>query len=344
MNGALEPGRAGSAVLDLGPAQAGRRIGAIRIAHSHDRSAYGAVVLPVAVIEGRPGPTVLLTGGVHGDEFEGPMILHDLVRKFDPSTLTGRLIVLPVANPLAIAAARRLSPADEGNLARCFPGDRQGTVTKRIAAAITDLLLPHADALVDFHSGGGSLDYFPCTLGRLPADQAARAVVLDLMEAFAAPICAIVTAPAATGTLVAQGLERGIPAFATELGGGGGVTAQTLAIGRSGLKRVMAHLNMIGEVPQAQQTGRLVAVGPDHFIRSPGRGAFEPAVGLLDELADGAAVGLLRDLDRLDREPETIRASASGTVICRRVPAHAEAGDVLVHLGADVTRQELMTL
>nr|WP_249729756.1 succinylglutamate desuccinylase/aspartoacylase family protein [Chelatococcus sp. YT9] len=316
----------------------------MRLPWSHDRSAYGQIVIPVIVINGAPGPTVLCTGGVHGDEYEGPIVLGALGRDLMPEDIRGRLIIVPTANPPAALAGRRTSPIDGGNLARLFPGEASGSPTSQIAEGITRLLLPEADYLLDFHSGGSTLDYLPCAFGRLPEDKALATRVLDLLAAFGAPVTAVVKRPEAKGTLVATALDLGIVAMATELGGSGGVTQQTVAIAAAGLRRALAHVGILvnsGLGPESAST-RLLAVGGEHFLRCPGRGLFAPAFMLGDTVASGAVAGWLSDPERPERAPEPLHFAAAGVVICRRVPTLAEAGDVLVHLGEDTSPEALI--
>lgn len=332
---------AGPARLDIPLDRPGRNFGALRVPWSDDRSAYGQIVIPVVVIANGNGSTVLLTAGLHGDEYEGQIALGKLARSLDPQRVRGRLIILPCANPAAALAGRRTSPLDGGNLARLFPGDPGGGPTSQIAEGITRLLLPEADGLIDFHSGGGTLEYLPCAFGRLPDDPALTKKTIDLLLAFGAPLTAVVRRPEARGTLVAAALEMGIAAMATELGGCGGVTARTLAIAEKGLQRALAHLGVI-DVQEKPVPTRLLAVDSAHFLRSPGRGLFAPAFDLGDTVTAGGLAGHLSDPQRPDRAPEEIAFPSGGMVLCRRVPAMAEPGDVLVHLAEDIDRERLV--
>src|SRR5438874_10373954 len=97
--------------------------------------AWGRVRVPVCVICGpRPGPTIVAIGGTHGDEYEGPVGLKNLLNDlaFD-QMISGRIIVIPVLNVPAFRAAQRESPFDGGNMNRAFPGDARGSITRRIA-------------------------------------------------------------------------------------------------------------------------------------------------------------------------------------------------------------------
>ena len=318
--------------------QPGRYHGSLVIPWSRHDSAYGQLVVPVIVLNGAAGPTALFTAGVHGDEYEGQIVLPELARTLDPASLRGRIILVPRANPPAADAAARNSPADGGNLARVFPGDARGGLTAALADAITRHLLPLADAVIDLHAGGSSLEYIPCAWGRLPAEVALAERVLDLLLAFGAKYTGVIAQPEGSGTLVAQALAMGRPAMAAELGGGGGVTPGSLAVARQGCRRVLSHLGILAH-GEPHPVGRLLAVRPAHLLRSPGHGLFEPAFVLGQSVAAGDAAGWLH---RHDQIPHKLSFAASGTVLCRRVPAPCEPGDVLAHLAEDIAREALL--
>lgn len=335
-------GAGGPARLEVELDRPGRHVGALFVPHSHDRSAYGRITLPVIVVKGGDGPTLLCTAGLHGDEYEGQFALSRLARTLDPDRLRGRVILLPVANPAASAVAKRTSPIDRVNLARCFPGRPDGLPTEQIADGIFRLLLHLADCVVDLHSGGGTLDYLPCAFGRLPADSALARRALDLMLAFGAPHAMVMRHPEASATLVSAALEQGIPAMATELGGGGCVTPRTVEIARAGIENVLAHLGMIDAVATPCAKARLLAIEPRGFLRAPGRGAFEPVHALGETVRGGETAGWLWDFERADRAPEPLLIPDDGVVVCRRVPPMCSAADVLLHLGRDTTRADLL--
>jgi predicted deacylase len=334
----------GPGTLDAPLDTPGRHVGALRIPWSHDESAYGQVVVPVVVLHGAPGPTALLTAGVHGDEPEGSIALLRLSRELDPARLHGRVILVPAVNLPAARAGRRTSPIDSGNLARLFPGDPAGGVTSQIAEAVTRLLLPAADLVLDLHSGGRTMEYLPCAWGRLPEDRSTAERVLDALLAFGAPLTAVVARPEARGTLVATALQAGKIATAAEIGGGGAATPDTVAIALLGARRVLAQAGILRDPDRGTPESRLLVVEKHHFLRSPGRGLFEPALRLGGSVEAGALAGWLHDVERPDRPPEPVRSEAGGLVLCRRVPAVVETGDVLFHLAADTDRETLLRL
>lgn len=341
MTGTERPGPA-RLVLELD--RPGRHFGELFIPHSHDRSAYGRLSVPVVVVKGGAGPTLLATAGIHGDEYEGQMALLRAARELDPARLFGRVILVPVANPPAAEAGRRTSPIDGGNLARCFPGRADGSLTEQLAEGIHRLLLPLADALLDFHSGGSTLDYLPCAFGRLPADGGLASRTLEMMMAFGAPHTVIMTRPEASATLVSAALDRGIVAMATELAGGGGVTAASVALARQGLGNVLAHLGMLERANGKDMPTQLLGVAPNHFLRAPGSGLFEPAVMLGETVKAGQVAGWLWNAERPECAPEVLYLPADGIVVCRRVPANCARADVLLHLAEPATSDQLLSI
>ncbi|MBI2295226.1 MAG: succinylglutamate desuccinylase/aspartoacylase family protein, partial [Betaproteobacteria bacterium] len=148
------------------------------------------LALPLHVVTGRrEGPTLGIITNVHGDEFLPTTAIRQLIGGLETARLKGRLAIISVANPLATAAFGRLSPEQHGrtDLHEVFPGDARGNTTQMIAAAITENVIHHAHALIDFHSGGSG--------GRLQArtDYNARAAddvkkkSLALARAFGTP-------------------------------------------------------------------------------------------------------------------------------------------------------------
>lgn len=101
----------------------GKRAGQFGLTHSGNRHAFSTIRAPLGVIRGGDGPTALICGGNHGDEYEGQIIARRLYERLEPGDLAGRLILAPALNMPAIEAVSRTSPLDGGNLNRSFPGE-----------------------------------------------------------------------------------------------------------------------------------------------------------------------------------------------------------------------------
>ena len=90
-------------------------------------------------ITGDAGPHLLITAGVHGDEYEPMAAVRALAQRFDARTLRGRVTLVPIVNQSAFARAARCG--DDGlDLARVCPGDVDGSVTMKAAAALTRMI------------------------------------------------------------------------------------------------------------------------------------------------------------------------------------------------------------
>jgi predicted deacylase len=318
----------------------GARHGYLRLPHSSHESAYGWLPIPIAVIVGAPGPTLLLTAGNHGDEYEGQIALGRLIREVRAEQVTGRLVILPALNFPAARAGRRTSPLDGGNLNRSFPGDAAGTPTERIAHHVESVILPLADAAIDLHSGGSSLMYTPSALTRRGGDAALFARQVALLRAFAAPFSYIVEPGGVWGgTLSDACARRGIPQIGTELGGGGHATPVAVRLAQHGLARALRHLGHADldwdRGPPPAPTRLLEVKGPDWFVHAPDPGVFEPLVELGEEVAAGQPAGLLHQTETPWRPPIPVHFARAGVVLVKRWPGMTARGDCLFHLGTD---------
>lgn len=313
----------------------GRHIGHLGVPFSDDAHAYGVIPVPIAVLTGAPGPTVLLSAGVHGDEYEGQIVLRRLLRDLDPASLRGRLILLPALNLPAVRAARRCSPVDGVNMNRAFPGDPDGGPTAQLAHYVEQELLPLCQAAVDLHSGGTASEYLPCAYvyaGGPMADAKRR-----LANAFGAPLAVVVGATAETRSLSAACERRSVPMISAELGGGGRVSAEALAVADSGTRALFQHVGLLPvENADADRRTRFVRVpGREHFLMCPASGLFEPLVDLGAMVEAGTLAGWMHDIDDPAMAPVAVRVATTGLVVARRLPALARRGDYLFTTAID---------
>ena len=325
-----------SADIDL--AAEGKATGFVRVPHSVHRSAYGWIPIPIVRIKNGHGPNVLLQAGNHGDEWEGQIGLGNLIRSLEPKDIKGRLVILPSANFPAAMAGQRTSPIDDGNLNRSFPGDPDGTITQQIAHWIEHALLPGFDYSFDFHSGGSSLTYIPSALAPRHEDGARMEKVVGLLKAFGAPVSYIAAVPQGGGrTFTSASYRQGVLSMGTELGGGGLVTPQSLAVIDAGLRRVLAHVGLLqGPVPAPSPTRLTEIGGDDYYVYASDGGLFEPLVDLGAEVKAGQPAARIHFHHTPWREPDLLPFKRDGLVLCKRVPARCERGDCLFHLATDI--------
>lgn len=306
--------------------------GFLRLPHSRDDSAWGSVMIPIAVVKGGEGPTALLTGANHGDEYEGPIALQSLLHGLDPSRVTGRLIVVPYMNLPAFRAARRVSPVDGVNLNRAFPGDPRGTVTQKIAHFFDTVLVPQADLVVDLHSGGRTLDFLPMACAHELDDAAHEARCLAAARAFDAPWTLVLREIDAVGMYDSAVEARGKTFVSTELGGGGTATAASVAIARRGVERVLVHAGVIAGTLEAPRTRLLRMPDGDCYHFAPEAGLFEPLVDLGAQVAAGDPLARIWAPDRTGAAPVTVTARRAGLFVARHAPGLIQLGDCLAVL------------
>ncbi len=320
----------------------GKRHGFMRLFHSVHRSAYGFIPFPAGVIVGsNPGPTALLVAGNHGDEWEGQVVLTELLQALQPEQVRGRVIILPCANLPASLAGMRTSPLDDGNLNRSFPGHADGSVTQQWAHYIATELIPLADLVIDLHSGGSSLMYLPCTLATEHEDPARLAAHVAAIRAFGAPHAYLQGRAEGQGgvrTLGAMAESRGILSIATELGGSGTVTPAILAMARLGVRRVLAQAGLIDALSEPPAETHIIRIGDaDDWTYAPVPGVFEPLALPGDTVEAGQPAARLHTPEAPWQAPTEISFKRGGLVVCRRHPGRAERGDCLFGLGQDWT-------
>jgi hypothetical protein len=295
-------------------------------------------MIPIAVVSGGRGRTALFMAGNHGDEYEGQIALCRLIRELEPSEIQGRVIVLPAANLPAALAGARVSPIDQGNLNRSFPGDPDGTVTQQIAYYIDSVLFPLADHFHDFHSGGSSLDYLPFASMHHSDDEELNDRSLAALKAFGAPVSLVWMDSRDRRYGPPAAMAWGVAALGGEFGGGGEVAIDGVTLVERGLRNTLAHLGIAPAAVDSEPAPpiRLMQVpGRDYFVYAPEPGLFEPAVRLGDRVEAGQEAGRVHFVDNPARAPVPCNFKAAGMVICKRHFGRVERGDCVFHLAIE---------
>jgi len=314
---------------DIDYEREGRQVGFLNLPYSPHTDAWGVIPIPVAVIRNGEGPTVLMMGGNHGDEYEGPIVLGRLIRDLDPSTIRGRLIFVPAINLPAVRAGNRVSSADGKNMNRTFPGDPLGTPTDQISHYVDSVLFPMADVFMDLHSGGSSLDLIPSVMMQRPDDADLRRRTLDTVLAFNAPLTVVMDTLGERRTSSAAALARGLVVIGSELGSAGAVSLDGLAVCERGVRNVLHHLGVLpaDPPPQRRPTQLMQIAGADSYVFAPADGLFEPFHPLGTWVEKGQPAGQVNFLDDPGRPPLVAHFRRSGYLFCRRAPGRVERGN-----------------
>jgi N-alpha-acetyl-L-2,4-diaminobutyrate deacetylase len=210
--------------------QDGKQFGNLAVPQSTNSAGWAVSYIPLFVVKNGEGPTAVLFGGNHGDEYEGPVTLMNLARQLTPDQIAGRVIIVPMLNRPAVAAGTRLSPIDGVNMNRAYPGRRNDSITGMIAHFVSTRILPLADLVVDIHSGGSSMHMVPSVnmhdLGE--SDQMRR--MLNAGRAWGAPYAFIYEDVAGEGLLPTLAERMGKATLGTEMGSKAQFGVETLRI------------------------------------------------------------------------------------------------------------------
>ncbi len=229
------------------------------------------------------GPTLGISAAIHGDEPTGTHMVLELARRYGGGDFRGRLMLLPVANPLAFEANRRNTPLDAENMNRIFPGDVGGRITEQLAALITAEFLDRIDVYVDIH-----------TAAQPTVDYVFIFNAEDLSRSFGSRV--LYRPQAGRSGAVYEGvstsvtLARGVPSVTVELGGGLIDQSPYVARGVPGIENIMRTLGMLDGEP-TRRPEQIVVRGMAMVRPKAGGFLYTEAPPLGKEIAGGAILG-----------------------------------------------------
>ncbi|NQW00826.1 MAG: N-alpha-acetyl diaminobutyric acid deacetylase DoeB [Rhodospirillales bacterium] len=309
--------------------------GHLSLPYSHDRSAWGSILIPLTVIKNGAGPTALLTGANHGDEYEGPAALLDLASAIRLEDVSGRIIVVPIMNYPAFQAASRTSPIDGRNMNRTFPGKPDGTVTQKITDYFQRSLLPLSDYVLDIHAGGKTLEFIPFACIHPLTDKTQEARCIAAMKAFNAPYSLKLLEIDAVGMYDTAAEEQGKIFVSTELGGGGTLSATTAKIAKKGVRNLLIHAGILTGTPETEPSVDLDMPDQRCYVTAKHAGLFEPCLNLGDRVQEGDVVARIHDITHSGRTATEYHARISGVFAGKHFPGLIYPGDFICVIGVD---------
>ena len=282
---------------------------------------------------GSGGPHLLITGGVHGDEFEPIQAIRRLIDVFSDHrsvSLHGRLTLVPCVNEPAFLRGHRC--ADDGlDLARTCPGSPDGSITQQTAWALS-ALIRSADYYIDLHTGGTEFALHPLSGYVLHADADVLEQQRKMARSFNLPVI-WGTAANLDGRSMSVARDANVPAIYCEYLGSATCSHEGVEAYVEGCSNVMAALGMIERREAESRVQHVVEdarPGSGHLQvcnPSPVSGYFDPTVRLGEKVSLGQPLGMVYDLE--NNEPHAVCAEHDGIVLMLRTFPRVRSGETV---------------
>lgn len=285
--------------------------------------------VPIFLINGRQGgPTLAVTGGIHGAEYASIEAALQLGRSLKPESLRGRVVVAPVVNiPAFKARSIYICPMDGINPNRVFPGKADGGPTEQLAAWVFQNVIKQGDYYVDLHGGDLNEALVPFTLIPRSGNEAVDKRSLELAQVFGIRYQVV---DVLRGPTCQAAADAGIPAILTESGGQGIWRTEHVAAHTTGLNRLLRHLGMLdGPVlePMPSQIMQQFV-----WLRSQHDGFYYPKVQVAEMVREGQDLGHVADFE--GNVLQSISAPLAGAVLFLVSSLAMNKGDPLLAIGA----------
>ncbi|MDK8462594.1 succinylglutamate desuccinylase/aspartoacylase family protein [Marinobacter sp. SS13-12] len=279
---------------------------------------------PVLVVNGaKPGPTLCLTGAVHGDELNGIEIIRRTMYDLEPNKLSGSVVGVPIVNLPGFQQGSRYLP-DRRDLNRHFPGSTHGSLADRIAHSLFESVIRHCDMLVDIHTGSLKRTNLP----QLRADMN-NPDVAELTRGF--DRMAVVHSTGSPGMLRYAAIEAGIRAVTMEAGESLRIQEHQIKAGVNSLTSLMDKEGMISRM--------FVWGDPEpvyydsEWVRAEHGGILFSEIKLGAKVGEGEILGYVSD--PITNEQHPIRARIDGRIIGMAVDQVVMAGFAAYHVGTE---------
>jgi len=273
--------------------------------------------IPVTVIHGAgSGPVLGLVAGTHGYEYSPIVAMQRLPAKVDAKQLAGTIIIVHVANmPSFHGRTIYYSPVDGKNLNRVYPGKKDGTISERIAEAITREVIDRSDYVVDLHCGDGNEALRPYSYWMTSGTPEVNAKSKEMVLAFGLDVIVIdrerSSDPAQSVYTANTAITRGKPAITTETGGMGRVDTNGADLAEAGVFNLLRHFKMLSGEPKRVTQPKWI--GKSEVLRAAQTGIFHAAVKPDESVKEGTVIGRLTDY--FGNTLQEIRAPFSGIML-----------------------------
>ncbi len=285
--------------------------------------------IPMFLINGEAeGPTLVVTGGIHGAEYASIEAALELGRTLDPAKLSGRVIIVPVVSVASFKARSiYINPLDRKNLNRVFPGNPQGTASEQLAHWLFNSVIKLGDYYIDLHGGDLVEALEPFSIfyrtGNPALDETSEKIAIVFGIHYIIP-------DNLAGSTYASAAQAGIPAIIAESGGMGVWRRDQIELHNRGLNRVMRHLGMLEGPPLEPVPTQILT--QDVWLRSEHDGFFYTRRNVGDMVQAGEDLGAVTDVE--GKVLQAVVAPISGVVLFQVSSLAMNKGDPLVAVGA----------
>jgi len=290
--------------------------------------------IPVVLVNGeREGPTLVVNGGEHGSEYNGPAACLTVMKELEPADVKGRVIIAPMVNTLAFESRwMHGNPVDYRDLTGCYVpeiprgGSGHPLISYQVATAFHRHVLAQGDCRLNLHGGDIEEDLLTGVMYRMTGDPKKDAENLALCRVFG-------------WEWIREGLPRKSSSarrlempmtVGTEAGGMGRCQSDIVGEVVRGIYNVMKHLGMLDGEPEISPRAKVF--NPYHLYASRG-GFFISNVRAGDMVEEGDVLGVIKSL--FGEAREEIVVPTDGVVHMVTSPAIYE-GDVVYEIGKDI--------
>lgn len=295
------------------------------VAKLHSRN---PVEVPVIINRSKkPGPTVLITAGIHGDEVNGVEIVRQIIAKGINKPKTGTIICIPVINIFGFIHMDREFP-DGRDLNRVFPGSKRGSLASRVAYKLINEIVPHADLILDYHTGGA--DRFNSPQIRIAENDK---VLENLASVFGAPF--VLYTKNIKKSFRSTCHKMGVPILLFEGGKSFNIDPIVTNTGVNGCKRILSNLGMLqGKFKVSKPKKKSLFIQESRWLRAKHSGMFKASVKLNSYVEKGDIIGNITD--PYGKFNHFVKSEYSGYIFNINQSPLVYQGDALFHIATKI--------
>ena len=286
---------------------------------------HSSVNMPVHVIHGRrPGPVLLVSAAIHGDEINGVEIIRRLLVNKSIDSIRGTLIAIPVVNVYGFVSKSRYLP-DRRDLNRSFPGSENGSMASRLANVLMTEILPHTTHIIDLHTGAVNRENLPQIRAKLQDNPELE----KLARAFGVPV--ILNAEFLENSFRAAAFDQGIGVLLYEAGEALRFDEVSIRAGVRGVLQVMIELEMRTRSKRPRKVESMVA-NTSRWVRAGQSGILRSLIATGTKVQEGDLLAYINN--PLGEHNEELISPVSGIVIGKTNLPLVFAGEALFNIAS----------